>query len=120
MKLLISIIMIVISTLITAWGDSRGFLYGSNAWNKGVLDLTNGIKSVLGFAIGAVGFVIMVKYLNELKIKTPELTTLFWFVATIIFVAFGSRQLFSWPLIDKIVAFLVVIGLGFLSFRNGG
>ena len=119
-ELLKNLIMIAIITGITAYGDSRGFLYGSAAWKNDGLSIIDALKSLAGFILGAVGFVLMVRYLNRLNLETPEILTLVWFTATIILVAIGSGKFLAWPKLDQLVALLIMVSLGYLVYRTGG
>jgi len=119
-ELIKNLIMIAIFTAITAFGDSRGFLYGSVAWKNGILSTMDAVKSLSGFGIGAVGFVLMVRYLNRLNLQTPEIITLVWFVATMILVALASGKFLAWPKLDQFVALVILVGLGYLVYRTGG
>ncbi len=118
--LLMNIILIAIFTGITAYGDSRGFLYGSAAWKNNTLSTIDALKSLSGFVAGAVGFVLMVRYLNRINLKTPEILTLVWFAATILLVAIGSGKFLTWPKLDQFIAVLIIVGLGYLVYRTGG
>ena len=115
-----NLIMIAIFTAITAYGDSRGFVYGSAAWKNGTISMIDAVKSLSGFAVGAIGFIMMVKYLNRLNLETPEILTLVWFAATIILVAVASGKFLAWPKLDQLVAVMIIVGLGYLVYRTGG
>ncbi len=113
-------VIILILTLISGWGDSRGFLYASEVWKDGQFVPEALLKSGLGFLIGTSFYWIVIKFLQEVGIVSPELQTLGWFAVIIIGLSISSGKFFQWERVDQIVAFLVIGGVGWLLFRTGG
>ena len=109
---------IVIITLISGIGDSRGFIHAANIWRQGALAVDELGKSALGFSIGISAYWVAVKYLTELGILSPEIQTLIWFGITIIGVALISGRFLQWETIDQVIAVIVILGITWLLFRT--
>ena len=62
----------------------------------------------------------MTDNLNDFGIVSPEVQTLGWFVVTIAGVALASGDFFRWPIADRGVAVVVLLGLGWLVLHSHG
>jgi len=113
-------IWIVVLTLLSGYTDSIGFVHSAKVWASGRLVWEEVAKSGAGYALGAVTYWWVIKYLNEFGIVSPEIQTLGWFVVTIAGVALLSGDFFSWPLADRGVALGILLGLGWLVVRSHG
>ena len=107
-------------TLLSGVGDSQGFVGASRMWSEGALVRGELVRSAAGFAVGAVGYWLAVRYLRELGVNTAEVQTLGWFVVTMIGVGLVSRSFGGWPLLDQTVGVLVLGGVGWLMLRGPG
>lgn len=119
MDKLSSIIAIIILTLLSGFGDAKGFFHAANVWYNGEIIWTELSKSALGFGIGIGAYWIVIKYLKEFGINSPEIQTIGWFVVTIIGVAVLSGKFSHWERIDQIVGIALVAGFSFLLLRTG-
>jgi hypothetical protein len=109
---------IVLLTLISGFGDSQGFYHASFIWKDNKLVWTSLLKSFAGFAIGIGAYWIVIRYLHQFNIVTPEIQTIGWFSVTIIGLALLSGKLAYWNRIDQIVALFVLIGVCILIVRT--
>lgn len=112
-----SIFIALILTLISGYADAQGFIHASNIWTNNNFVLSELLKSALGFSIGIVSYWFIVKYLTKANIISPEVQTLWWFVITLVGVALSSGHFFKWATIDQIVAFLTLLGVGWLMLH---
>lgn len=115
-----TVLIIILLTLVSGFGDSQGFIHASNIWNNGKLNVNALGKSALGFSVGIFTYWLIVRYLQYVGIVTTEVQTILWFSATIIGIALLSGKFLTWQRIDQLVATLVVFGIGWLLFRTGG
>lgn len=120
MSYLLNVLLVIGLTLLSGFGDSRGFIYASQLWDKGKIVYDALLKSTLGFALGIVAYWVVIKYMQKLNIISPEIQTIGWFGVTIIGIAMTSGQFFKWHRTDQIIAIVVVFGIGWLLFRTGG
>lgn len=114
------IILIIVITLLSGLGDSQGFFHSSNVWHNGKIVWMEIGRSAMGFGFGIIMFWVVVKFLQEFGIVSPEIQTIGWFAVTIIGVALTSGKFFQWHLVDQTIALALLIGLSVLSFRTGG
>ncbi len=105
-------------TVLSGLGDSQGFIHAAKMWQGGRLVLSEFGKSALGFGIGIGSYWLAVKYLKELGVLSPEIQTLIWFAITLVGVAFISGKFLRWQIIDQLIAFAVLLGIGWLLFRT--
>jgi hypothetical protein len=87
-------------------------------WQEGRLDGGALARSALGFAVGISLYWVAIRFMREIGIVAPEVQTTIWFGVMIVGVAILSGAFLRWKLADQIVAILVVIGIGWLSFRT--
>ena len=117
---IILIILIVVLTLFSGVADAQGFIHASTAWVDGKVIWAEGLKSLLGFGIGAVCYILVTNYLKQVGIVSAEIQTIIWFTVTIIGVALFNRKILHWQIIDQIVALAVIGGVAWLLVRTGG
>ena len=110
-------LIIIILTVLTGLGDAKGFYHASRAWDNNNFILNELIKSALGFLIGISAYWMLIKYLQQYKIITPELQTIGWFGVTIIGVALLSGKFFNWSIIDQILAITAILCIALLIIR---
>lgn len=110
--------LIVILTLLSGFCDGQGFLHASNIWNEKRFIWPEATKSALGFSLGTGLYWICIRFLNEVKIISPELQTIVWFSMTILSVALFSGTFLHWQRMDQIVGVLVFLGVFWLLIRT--
>jgi hypothetical protein len=113
------IALILFLTFLSGWADSRGFIHAANIWEQGRLVTSELAKSAFGYAIGIITYWIVIRYLKEFGIVSPEIQTIGWFTVAIIGVAIASGKFMQWQAVDQIIAILVFLGVGWLIFRVG-
>lgn len=116
----INIFIIIVITICSGIGDSQGFVHAANIWHKGRIVWAEVLKSSLGFSVGIFLYWIVIKFLNDVGIKSAELQTIGWFSVTIIGVALSSGKFFQWDPFDQIIAIGILSGIAWLMVRNGG
>jgi hypothetical protein len=107
-------------TLLSGYADSRGFFHAAKIWQGQHVLWLEVAKSGLGFGCGILLYWVVLKYLNEVRIATPEIQTLIWFGVTIVGVALLSGKFVQWRSIDQGVAVAVLLGIGWLFVRVRG
>ena len=113
------IFLIIVFTVISGLADAQGFLHAATAWNHGKIIWPEALKSLLGFIIGAVGYILATNYLKQAGVVLPELQTMIWFIVAMLAVAILNRELLHWQRIDQIVAVVAVICIGWLVIHHG-
>jgi len=113
------LLLIVVLTLISGFGDSRGFLYSAKVWQSDKFIFRVALQSVLGFLLGIVAYWFAIKFLQQIGVVSAEMQTLLWFTVTIVGVAIASGQFAHWGLVNQVIGVLVLVGLGLLIFRTG-
>jgi len=111
--------LIVAITLLSGIADAQGFLHAAKIWQDGKLVWAELGKSATGFGIGIGSYWLSLRYMKALGVVTPEVQTLTWFTVTLVGVALINGKIFKWPLIDQLVALVVLLGVGFLLVRTG-
>ena len=115
-----AVILIVVFTLLSGFGDSKGFVLSAKVWESGRLVWQEAVKASIGYGFGILMYWLAIRYLNQFGIVSPEIQTLGWFVVTIVGVAMFSGDFFKWQIVDRVVAICVLAGVGWLLFRTGG
>lgn len=118
MNKIISLLLIISLTLLSGLADSQGFIHASLMWKKGKIVWDEFIKSSAGFGLGIISYWLIIRYLNEFKIVTPEIQSIGWFAVAIIGVAIASGKFLYWQRIDQLVALGVFVGIGWLIFHT--
>lgn len=114
------VILLIVLTLISGLADAQGFVHASNIWQGGKLIGPEVFKSAFGFAGGIATYWLCIRFLQDIRIVSPEMQTLGWFTATIIGIALFSGKFLQWHTIDQIVGIAVLCGVAWLLFRTGG
>jgi len=117
---IISILILLILTVITGWGDTQFFIHSSQIWQKGRIIWPEIVKSTFGVSIAIVSYWLALKYLQEFKIISAEIQTILWFLIVIIGVAAVSGKFSTWPATEKIISLVIIVGLGWLLIKTGG
>jgi len=114
-----TITLIIIFTLISGIGDAQGFIHTSSTWNHGKIIWIECVKALIGFGVGAGGYIVAVNYMKQAGILIPELQTMIWFVITILGVALASGELLRWQRTDQIIAVISILCISWLVIRHG-
>jgi hypothetical protein len=114
-----AVALIVVLTLISGYGDSRGFIYAAQMWEDGRLAGGMLARSAAGFALGVGAYWLALRFLGQFGAVSPEVQTLGWFGVTIAGVAMTSGAFASWWIGDQIAAVLVLAGIGWLLVHTG-
>jgi len=109
---------VLLLTLASGYADSRGFVYSSRIWDHGTLVWPELVRAALAFGAGYAPFWLGLRFATDLGIASAEIQTLGWFVVTMAGVAILSGDLLRWPTIDKVVAAMVLLGMGWLLLRG--
>jgi len=112
------IVLIIILTILSGWGDAHGFLHASRMWAGGKLIWLEVMKSALGFAVGIGLYWICIRFVQEFKVVSPEVQTLAWFATTMVGLALFSGKFFQWQQSDRIVGIVVLGGIVWLMIRT--
>ena len=114
------IVVIIALTLLSGIADAQGFIHASTAWMNGKVIWEECLKSLLGFAVGAICYILVTNYLRQAGVVSAEMQTIIWFTVTIIGVALFNGKILHWQIADQIVAFAVLCGVAWLLMRTGG
>jgi hypothetical protein len=114
------LICLVTLTLVSGLCDAQGFVYAARMWEGGALVKTAAVKSLLYFQAGMTLYFYSLRFLQQANVVSPELQSLFWFSVTLIGVAVINGRAAQWSGIDRLVAVLVLCGIGWLLLRTGG
>jgi hypothetical protein len=71
--------------------------------------------SAIGFASGIAMYWLSLRDMSKLGIVSAELQTSVWFGLTIVGVALVSGRFNQWPLLDRLIAVAVAVGLGLVA-----
>lgn len=115
---MIQFFLAVALTLIAATVESRGFVMSFDAFKDGQFFPWYLVWSFLLYSLGIIIDYGALGVLAKSKYYMPELLALIFFTATIIGIAFFSGQFVIWSLSEKIVAGLIVVGLGYLTYMK--
>lgn len=113
-------ILIIGLTLLTGYGDSRGFVHAARIWKNGHVVWDEILQSGFGFGLGIVTYWIAIKFLKEVGVSSAEMQTLIWFGVTIIGVAISSGEFARWKYVEQTVAVAVLLGIGWLLIKTSG
>lgn len=114
---IILIALVILITLISGWGDAQGFVHASKIWEGRKIVRQEVYKSALGFGVGIGMYWISLRFIQNLKILSPEVQTISWFSVTMVGVALLSGQFLHWRRTDQIVAVAVLFGIAWLLVR---
>jgi hypothetical protein len=107
------------ATLVSGLADARAFVHAARIWKEGPLQWAELGRSLLFFAIGITFFLITVRFLMTLGVRTATLQTMVWFLTTIVGVAMIGGDFQRWAWVDQAVAVVVAGGLVWLMTRVG-
>lgn len=97
--------------------DSLGFVHASRMWREDGFAWQELRWSAIGFALGIGMYWLSVRYMSKLGIVSAEVQTIVWFAVTIVCVALVSGKFNEWPMLDRLIAMVVALGLGWLLVR---
>jgi hypothetical protein len=105
-------------TALTGYADSQGFVHASRVWDGSHLVWREAIVSGLAFMLGVVAYLLVVRFVAELGVRSAVLQTMGWFAVTIAAVVITDSTYERWTLLDTTTAVVVVAGLGLLLYRT--
>lgn len=111
--------LIIVLTIISGLADAQGAIHAAKIWQDGNLVWDELGKSALGFGVGIFVYWIVIRFMKELGIVAPEVQAVMWFGVMMVGVALFSGAFFRWRLLEQAVAIVVLLGIGWLSFRTG-
>ncbi len=111
---------LIVLTLCSGVFDAQGFIYASQSWKDGVLVKTAAVKSIGYFFVGMTLYLVSLRFQQQVRVISPELQSLFWFSVTLVGVAIINGKFVQWSSLDRLVAILILCGIGWLLARNGG
>jgi len=110
----------ILLTLLSGWGDSKGFLHSARVWQEGGFVWSEAARASLGYGCGIVLYWVAIRYLRQVGIVSAEAQTLLWFAAAIVGVAAASGRFRSWQALDWATAAGTVLCLTLFILRTGG
>ena len=115
-----AVALVSVFTVVTGYADSRGFVHAARIWSGGELLWREVALSGLGFLVGVVAYWIVVRFAEQLGVRSAMLQTMGWFAVTIFAVALTDAGQHTWSLLDGATAVVVLSGLGLLLYRTAG
>jgi hypothetical protein len=106
-------------TLVSGTGDAFGFVHAARVWRGNSIVGSELLLAVVGFAVGIASYIVVLRYLDQLGIRAPEVQSLAWFTVTIFGVAVIQRTWLAWSAADRVVAAIAVLSVGWLVVRRG-
>lgn len=106
-------------TLGSGLADAYGFLHAARGWRHGQPVWTELLVAMGGYAAGAILYLLVVRCLDALGVTSPEIQVSGWFLVTIAGVAAVQGSLGTWNYLDRSVALVAVIAVGWLVVRRG-
>jgi len=110
----------ILFTLLSGWGDSKGFLHSARVWQQGRFVWPEAARASLGYGCGIVLYWVAIRYLRQVGIVSAEVHTLLWFAATIVGVAVASARFRGWQALDWAAAAGTILCLALFILRTGG
>jgi hypothetical protein len=108
---------IALLAMLAGFGDAFGFIHAPGVWAQHGVCASALARTLAGFLVGALGYLVLVRVLKSADIRTPEVQTMIWFAAASVGVGAASGRAFHWPLADKLVGLIVIAGVAWLSVR---
>src|SRR5204863_7987160 len=108
-----------ILTRVSGICDAVGFVHASRAWRDDRLVVGELGVAGLCFGLGAVSYILFIRYLNRIGLTAPELQTLGWFAVTVVGVAVIQGSISEWSNIDRFVAAVATLSVGWLVVHDG-
>jgi hypothetical protein len=115
---IVSIGLLTALTLASGMADAKGFVYASQIWSGGTFHIAAVLRSALGFAVGISLYYVILRDMNTMGVRAPEVQTLAWFSVTLVSVAVFSGTFLTWRRIDQLVAVGVLAGIAWLMART--
>ncbi|MBM4428783.1 MAG: hypothetical protein FJ026_00360 [Chloroflexi bacterium] len=109
----------ILLTLLSGWGDSKGFLHSARVWQQDGFVWFEAARASLGYGCGILLYWVAIRYLRHVGIVSAEAQTLLWFLATIVGVAAASARFRGWQPLDWAAALGAVICLAIFILRTG-
>lgn len=114
-----SLAIIVFLTVITGFADARGFMHASAMWDGGTFVPATAVRAIAYFVVGIPAYMATLYFLRRHGLVVAELQVMVWFLITVVGVALMSGRFFTWNMVDRLVAGVVVIGMIWLVARVG-
>jgi hypothetical protein len=110
--------LLILLTVASAYGDSRGFIWADRAWDGGSVDWRAAGYALLGFGFGITTWLLAVRYIKQLGGIGVSAQAMGWFLLTILGVAAATGEYIRWSLVDKSLAIICVGCFSVLVFRT--
>ena len=107
--------MVVILTGLSGVLDARGFMYAARSWPGGLLDWRMALAAILSFVGGLSCYVLAVRFMYGLGVRSVAIQTGIWFIVTAVGVSLMDGSLASWTRTQQLVAIAVTLGIGWLA-----
>jgi uncharacterized membrane protein len=120
MQKLFPLICLIVLTLCSGMFDAQGFIYASKMWKDGALVKVAAGKSILFFFVGMTLYLFSLRFQQQVSVISPELQSLFWFSVTLVGVAIINGKFMQWSNLDRVIALIILCGIGWLLVRTGG
>ncbi len=120
MQKLFPLICLILLTLCSGVFDAQGFIYASQVWKDGVLVKAAAAKSIAYFFVGMALYLFSLRFQQQISVISPELQSLFWFSVTLVGVAIINGKFMQWSNLDRVIALVILFGIGWLFIRTGG
>ena len=116
---MLDVLLAIVLTLITGVCDAYGFVHASRTWKGGQFAPREAVLAISLFLVGILVYIALIRNLERLGITSPEIQTLGWFATTVIGIAIIERTVLGWANIDKAMAVVAVVSVGWLVVRKG-
>ena len=116
--MIIKYVLLVVLTVASAFGDSRGFIYSYRAWNNPTVNWTDIWLALVGYGFGIATWLIAVKYLREVGGLGVSTQAIAWFLLTILRVAIASGDFMRWSIVDKSLSIVCLASFALLVYRT--
>lgn len=120
MQKLFPLICLIVLTLCSGMFDAQGFIYASKMWKDGALVKVAAGKSILFFFVGMTLYLFSLRFQQQVSVISPEFQSLFWFSVTLVGVAIINGKFMQWSNLDRVIALIILCGIGWLLVRTGG
>lgn len=110
--------LLILLTALSAYGDSRGFIYSDRTWNGNSIDWRALIYSYMAYLLGVTAWVFAVKYLKQVGGMGVSAQALGWFLLTMLGVSIASGEFIQWAVLDKILAIVCIACFALLVIRT--
>jgi hypothetical protein len=110
--------LLILLTVASAYGDSRGFIWSDRVWNDGIVNWRAAAYSLAGFGFGITTWLLAVRYLKQVGGIGVSAQTIAWFLLTILGVAVASGEFVRWSAFDRTLAIICICCFAVLVFRT--